>query len=162
MGTAQRSTKDLGMRDAVVRQLDWEPQVDASAVGVAVHDGAVTLTGFIESCSEKLAAERAAKRVPGVRAVANDVEVRPLLERTDADMANDAVRVLRARNTVPENVQATVHHGHVSLTGAVQWLFQKWAAEDAVGNIRGVRHVSSHIEVGWCCRCVMAIPSLTR
>jgi osmotically-inducible protein OsmY len=141
------STNDVRVRDAVVRQLYWDPQVDASAVGVAVNDGAVTLTGFIDSCSSKLAAERAAKQVRGVRAVANDLEVRPMLNRIDPDIATDVVRVLRARDSVPEAVQAAVHDGYVSLTGSVQWLFQKSAAEDAVRHVRGVRRVTNYITV---------------
>jgi len=145
--TASMSTNDVRVRDAVVHQLYWDQQVDASAIGVAVNDGAVTLTGFIDSCSSKLAAERAAKQVRGVRVVANDLEVRPMLDRTDADIASDIVRVLRARDNVPEGVQAAVHDGYVSLTGSVQSLFQKSAAEDAVRHVRGVRRVTNYISV---------------
>jgi osmotically-inducible protein OsmY len=141
------STNDVRVRDAVMRQLYWDPQVDTSAIGVSVNDGAVTLTGFIDSCSSKLAAERAAKQVRGVRAVANDLEVRPMLDRTDTDIATDVVRVLRARDSVPETVQAAVHDGYVSLTGPVQWLFQKSGAEDAVRHVRGVRRVTNYITV---------------
>lgn len=147
MSTPTLSAKDLRLRESVVRQLDWDPQVDAGAVGVAVDDGAVTLTGFIDSCSGKLAAERAVKRVHGVRAVANDLEVRPVLDRTDTDIAVDAVRALRARDNVPEGVQLAVHGGHVSLTGSVRWLFQKAAAEEAIRHVRGVRHIANHIAV---------------
>jgi hypothetical protein len=88
-------------RDAVMRQLDWDPEVEASAIGVAARNGTVTLTGFIDTYAGKLAAERAAKRVHGVRAVANDVEVRLRLERTDTDIAQDAVRALELRSMVP-------------------------------------------------------------
>lgn len=147
MSTASLSANDVRVRDAVVHQLYWDPQVDASAIGVAVNDGAVTLTGFIDSCSSKLAAERAAKQVRGVRAVANDLDVRPMLDRTDADIAADVVRVLRAQDSVPEAVQAAVHDGYVTLTGPVQWLFQKSAAEDAVRHVRGVRRVTNYITV---------------
>ena len=81
---------DISMKDAVMRQLEWDPEVDASAIGVAARGGTVTLTGYTDSYSGKLAAERAAKRVHGVRGVANDVEVRLKLERTDADIAQVA------------------------------------------------------------------------
>jgi osmotically-inducible protein OsmY len=130
-----------------MRQLDWDPEVDASAVGIAAKNGTVTLTGLIDTYSGKLAAERAAKRVHGVRAVANDIEVRLRLERTDADIAQDAARALQLRSTIPESVQAVVHNGHVTLTGKVDWLYQKETAERAVRHIRGVRNVLDHITV---------------
>ncbi len=145
MTTASVSTTDIRTREDVLRQLNWDPEIDASAIGVTARDGAVTLTGFIDSYSGKLAAERDAKLVHGVRAVANDIQVRPMLDRTDADIAADTATALRVMDTVPEVVQAAVHHGHVSLTGTVQWLFQKQAAERAVRHVRGVRGVASHI-----------------
>jgi osmotically-inducible protein OsmY len=147
VSTATLTSRDIQTRDAVMRQLDWDPRVDASAVAVAARDGAVTLTGFVDSCAGKLAAERAAKRVRGVRAVANDIDVRLKLERTDADIAEDAVLALRLRSTVPDTVQAAVHNGHVSLTGHVQWLFQKWDAEEAIRHVTGVRNVVNHVTV---------------
>jgi osmotically-inducible protein OsmY len=107
----------------------------------------VTLTGYIDTYSGKLAAERVVKRVRGVRAVANDIEVGLKLERTDADIAADVVRALEKRSTVPSSVQAAVHHGHVTLTGRVDLLFQKRDAENALGHIRGVRNVRNHITV---------------
>ena len=107
----------------------------------------MTLSGFIDTYSGKLAAERAAKRVHGVRAVANDVEVRLRLERTDPDIAQDAARALELRSTIPDGVQVVVHTGHVTLTGKVDWLFQKQSAENAVRDIRGVRGVLNHISV---------------
>jgi osmotically-inducible protein OsmY len=130
-----------------MRQLEWDPTVDASGVGVAAQNGTVTLSGFIDTYFGKLAAERAAKRVHGVRAVANDIEVRLRLERTDADIAQDATRVLQICSTIPETVQAAVHHGHLTLTGKVEWLYQKEMAERAVRHIRGVSGVMNHIRV---------------
>jgi osmotically-inducible protein OsmY len=130
-----------------MRQLDWDPEVDASAVGVAATHGTVTLTGFIDTYSGKLAAERAAKRGRGVRAVANDIEVRLRLERTDADIAQDAARALELRSMIPDAVQAVVHDGHLTLTGKVEWLYQKESAERAVRHLRGVRGVFNHITV---------------
>ena len=147
MSTATLTSRDIQTRDAVMRQLDWDPRVDASAVAVAAEGGAVTLTGFVDSYAGKLAAERAAKRVRGVRAVANDIDVRLKLDRTDADIAGDVVVALRLRGTVPDAVQAAVHSGHVSLTGHVQWLFQKWDAEEAIRHVAGVRQVVNHITV---------------
>lgn len=147
MTTATLSDADVQVRDAVMRQLDWDPEVDASAVGVAARNGTVTLTGFVDTYSGKLAAERVAKRVHGVRAVANDVEVRLRLERTDPDIASDAARALDLRGTIPQSVQAVVHNGHVTLTGNVDWLYQKDDAVSAVRHIRGLRGVLNHIVV---------------
>ena len=147
MSTASVTDADTRVRDAVVRQLEWDPEVDSSAIGVAAKGGTVTLTGFIGNYSGKLAAERAAKRVRGVRAVANDIEVRLKLERTDADIAGDVVRALEMRTTIPNAVQAAVHNGHVTLTGRVEWLFQSREAEKAIRHIRGVRQVMNHITV---------------
>jgi len=147
MSTATLTDKDLRVRDAVTHQLEWDPAVDASGVGVAARQGAVTLTGSIGSYSGKLAAERAAKRVIGVRAVANDIEVKTVAGRTDADIAADAATMLRLHNEVPDSVQAAVHHGHVTLTGTVDWHYQRMQAEKAVRYIRGVRHVIDHITV---------------
>jgi len=145
--TTTLTETDIRVRDAVRRQLDWEPEVDASAVGVTARQGVVSLTGFIDTYSGKLAAERAAKRVHGVRAVANDVDVRLRLERTDADIAQDVVRALQLRSTVPETIQAAVHNGHVTLTGKATWLYQKDGAAAAVKHIRGVRGVMNYIAI---------------
>ena len=138
---------DVRVRDAVLRQLEWDPEVDASAIGVTAKDGAVTLTGYINSYSGKLAAERAAKRVRGVRGVANDIDVRLKLDRTDADITADVVRALELHHTIPDAVQAAVHLGHVTLTGTVDWMFQKFDAERAVRHIRGVRNVINRIAI---------------
>jgi osmotically-inducible protein OsmY len=147
MTTASLTQHDLRVRDAVLRALEWEPAVDAGAVGVSAHEGAVTLTGYIDSYAQKLAAERVAKRVRGVRAVANDLAVRLKLERTDSDIAGDVVKALELRSTIPSGVQAAVHGGHVTLTGRVAWLYQKLDAEKVVRHVRGVRNVIDHISV---------------
>jgi osmotically-inducible protein OsmY len=141
VSTASLTDTDVRVREAVTRQLDWDPEVDASAVGVAARNGTVTLTGFIDTYAGKLAAERAAKRVHGVRAVANDIEVRLKLDRTDTDIAQDAARALDLRASIPEGIQAVVHHGRVTLTGKATWEFQRRDAEKAVRHVRGVRDV---------------------
>jgi osmotically-inducible protein OsmY len=147
MSTTHLTDRDVRLRDAVVRQLDFDPQGDTSAIGVAVRNGAVTLTGSIDSCPGKLAAERVAKRVAGVRAVANELEVRLTSERTDADLAADIVHTLESRSTVPPGVQASVHNGYVTLTGAVNWLFQRHDIGEAIHHVRGVRGLFNHIKV---------------
>lgn len=147
MTTATLTDTDVRVRDAVTRQLDWDPEVDASAVGVATKNGVVTLTGDIGSYPGKLAAERAAKRVRGVRAVANDIDVRLTLERTDPDIAADVLRALELRSNIPDTVQVVVHAGHVTLTGHVDWLFQRSGADRAARHIKGVRDVQNYITV---------------
>ena len=147
MTTATLTEADVRVRDAVMRQLDWDPEVDASAIGATASRGTITLTGFVDTYTGKLAAERAAKRVHGVRAVADNLEVRLRLDRTDADIAQDAARGLELRDGVPVSVQAVVRSGHVTLTGTVGFLYQKANAEEAVRHIRGVRHVSNRITV---------------
>jgi osmotically-inducible protein OsmY len=147
MSTHNLTDLDVRVRDQVERQLDWDPEVDSRGVGVAASGGVVTLTGYIDTYAQKLAAERAAKRVKGVRGVANDIEVRLKLGRTDVDIARDAVLALELRTTVPSTVQAVVHDGHVTLTGKVGWLYQARAAEKAVRHIKGVRGVFNHIDV---------------
>jgi len=141
------SDTDISMKDAVMRQLEWDPEVDSTAVGVTAKNGAVTLTGYIGTYMGKLAAERAAKHVRGVRAVANDIEVRLKLERVDSDVAADIVRALELHSGVPETVQAAVHHGHVTLTGKVNWMYQKRVAEKAIRHLRGVRNVLNYIVI---------------
>jgi len=93
--------KDTDLRRDVVDELEWEPSVDAAQIGVTAHDGVVTLTGTVKSYSEKLTAERVAKRVHGVKAIANDVEVRlpGASERTDSDIARAAVDALKWRTS---------------------------------------------------------------
>jgi osmotically-inducible protein OsmY len=147
MMIASVTSTDLHTRDAVLRQLAWDSQVDASAIGVTAHDGTVTLTGFIDSYPGKLAAERAVKRIRGVRAVANDLQVRLRLERTDAEIAADAAQALTLRSTVPDSVQVVVRNGHLTLTGTAPTLFQRMIAESAVHHVRGVKAVVNRIEV---------------
>jgi osmotically-inducible protein OsmY len=145
MAIATLSEVDTRIRDLVTRELEWDAAVDASAIGVTAKDRTVSLTGYVDTYFGKLAAERAAKRVRGVRAVANDIEVRPKIGRTDADIARDVVRSFELRSTVPDNVQATVHHGYVTLTGEAMWEFQRRDAEKAIRHVRGVRGVVNRV-----------------
>lgn len=147
MSTTTMTENDRRVRDNVVRQLDWDPAFDASGIGVSARDGVVTLTGYVDTYAGKLAAERAAKRVRGVRGIANDVEVRLKLGRTDPDIASDAVHALRLRATVPGAIQVMVHDGHITLTGEAKSLFVAREAEEAVRHIAGVRGVFNHVDV---------------
>jgi osmotically-inducible protein OsmY len=145
MLTTTHTLADERIRDAVLHQLDWEPEFDASGVGVTVEDGVATLTGSTESYAEKLAIERAVKRVYGVRGVANDIQVKLSDERSDSDIAHDCVMALRNRVTVPPQVKVTVRYGHVTLDGTVEWMYQKIAAEEALRSLRGVKSVANAI-----------------
>ena len=147
MSTTTLTDRDVRTRDDVLHQLEWDPDVDAGSIGVTAHDGAVTLTGYVDSYTGKLEAERAAKRVRGVRAVANELRVRLRLERIDEEIARDAALALRQRPGLPASVQATVRYGHLVLTGHVPWLFHRTAAELAVRPIPGVVEVTNRIEV---------------
>ena len=147
MTTASPTDTDSRVRLAVLRQLEWDPEVDAGAVAVAVTDAIVTLTGYVDSYAGKLAAERAAKRVAGVRVVASDINVCPRLPRTDADLACAAMHALDLRSTVPDTVQAVVHNGYITLIGIVSSRFQQRDAERAVRYIKGIRGVFNHVEV---------------
>jgi len=141
---------DLELKTNVETELNWEPSVNAADIGVAVKDNVVTLTGTVESYWERMTAERAASRVSGVKALANDLEVRlPFsIKRTDEDIAHAAVNRLDWSVTVPKDrLKVKVSQGRITLEGEVDWQFQKEAAEDAVRNLRGVKGVSNHLEV---------------
>ena len=147
MSVATLTQVDPKIREAVLHQLEWDPEVDASGIGITANDGAVTLSGFIDTYTGKLAAERAAKRVRGVRAVANELQVRVRFPRTDDQIAHDAARALSMRTGLPPSIQASVHHGHVTLTGTVATLFQREAADHAVRHINGVTGVVNRVVV---------------
>jgi osmotically-inducible protein OsmY len=139
---------DDEIRNSVLMELKWDPKVTSSDIGVAVKDGVVTLAGFVPSYWEKDAAEKAVKRVYGVRAVANDLEVKLLSSRTDPEIARDIVQELESHISIPANkIKATVKTGWVSLEGMVDWQYQKLLAESAVKKIRGVVGVTNNIEV---------------
>ena len=147
MATLVFNRTDDSVRNSVLHQLDWEPEFDASGIGVAVEDGVVTLTGHVDSYAGKLSAEHAAQRVYGVCAVANDLQVKLDDDRDDTDVARDCVQALHNRVTVPQQVKLSVRNGHVTLEGTVEWMFQRMASEDAVKALRGVKGVSNRITV---------------
>jgi osmotically-inducible protein OsmY len=147
MSTLVWNRTDESVRNSVLHQLDWEPEFDASGIGVAVGEGVVTLTGHVDSYVAKLAAEHAAQRVYGVCAVANELQVKLEDDRDDTDVAHDCVQALRNRVTVPPQVKLSVRHGHVTLEGTVEWMFQRMASEEAIKTIRGVKGVSNRIAI---------------
>jgi osmotically-inducible protein OsmY len=149
-GTAARApaSSDDEIRNSLLMELKWDPKITSTDIGIAVKDGVATLTGFVPSYWEKDAAEKAAKRVSGVKAVANDLEVKLLTTRTDPEIARDIVHQLESHIGIPaENIKATVRSGWVTIEGRVDWQYQKVLAEAAVKKIRGVIGVSNKIEV---------------
>jgi osmotically-inducible protein OsmY len=143
-----RSDEEI-QRD-VLAELKWDARVQPNEIGVAVKDGVVTLTGWVDSYLKKWAAEEAAHRVRGVKAVANDIEVRlPVAdERTDADIAAAAVRALEWDAGVPiDKLDVTVSKGWVTLRGEVEWQHQKEDAERVVRRLTGVKGVTNLIVV---------------
>jgi osmotically-inducible protein OsmY len=140
--------QDKSVREDVIRELDWEPVVRSTDIGVGVKDGIVTLSGVVESHAAKRAVERAAGRVRGVRALSSQLEVKPAgtAERSDADIAWAAANALAWNALVPqERVTVSVTHGWILLEGAVERRFQKMAAEDAVADLAGVVGVTNLI-----------------
>jgi osmotically-inducible protein OsmY len=139
------TTVDQRLKDSVSNQLIWDPEVDASLIGLSAQDGVVTLSGYVDTYAAKLAAERAARRVYGVKAVANELGVKLASERIDPDIAKDAVEALRNRIDVPLGINVTVRDGYITLAGSVEWMYQKMSAERAVRYLRGVRGVLNHV-----------------
>lgn len=148
--TAAVSYTDEQVQDQVLAELEWDPRVRSTRNGVTVKDGVVTLTGWVDSYVKKLAAQRAACRARGARAVVNDIKVHlpTFAQRTDADIAAEARRALARHALVPaERIQGTVSKGVITLDGEVTWEFEKRAAEGAVLRLVGVRGVVANIKV---------------
>ena len=140
---------DAQLQKDVEEELRCEPCVTAASIGVVVRDGTVTLSGMVPTYAEKQAAERAARRVAGVRSIAEEIRVKPagLHKRNDTEIVEAVVNALQAHVWVPTDIQATVENGWVSLRGMVTWQFQKEAATIAVRYLAGVQGVSNDITV---------------
>src|SRR3984957_4620045 len=139
---------DNEFRRDVELALEWEPSVDERRIGVSVIDGIVTLTGEVGSYAEKWKAERTVERVVGVKGLANELEIRTPDKRSDTDIARAALDALKWNVTVPaDQLQVKVTEGWLTLTGDVNWDYQRRAAERAVRNLRGVKGISNLIAV---------------
>lgn len=141
---------DAQLQRDVIDELRWEPSVTEKEIGVAVRDGVITLSGSVPTFAEKYAAEQAVERVSGVRAIADELEVRlpSLYRRGDTDIAHTVVNALTWDVSVPdERITSRVADGWVTIEGEVEWRFQKDAATHAVRNLAGVRGVSNMIRV---------------
>ena len=139
---------DEAIHADVIVELTWDPEVSETEVGVEVDDGVVTLTGAVDAYAKKRAAERAAFRISGVRAIANDLSVKGAGVRNDTDIATAVATALECSSVVPhERIDATVKNGKVFLAGNVDWDYQRVAAEMAVRHLKGVRDVVEMIDV---------------
>jgi osmotically-inducible protein OsmY len=147
------AAKPLVRRDEQIRQdvqfeLKGDPKITSPDIAIAVKDGVVTLSGFTSSYWEKDAAEKAAKRVYGVRGIANDIEVKLFASRTDPEIARDCIHELENHIAIPsDKIKVTVRSGWVTLEGTVDWQFQKTLAESAVKKLRGVLGITNNIQL---------------
>lgn len=143
-------TTDHGLQQRVQEELDWEPSLNASLIFVAIHKGVVTLTGEVTNYAKKLAAEKAVKRVAGVKAVVDQLEVGLSISdlRTDGSIAQAALDTIRWHCELDEKmINVKVDHGTVYLEGQVDWAYQRDTAEKAVMNISGVKKINNYLTV---------------
>jgi osmotically-inducible protein OsmY len=148
VATATITRTDQEIQKDVLAELKWDAQVQPNEIGVSVKDGVVTLTGWVDSYLKKWSAEEAAHHVGGVRAVANDIEVKLATERTDADIAEAAVNAVRWDAFIPtDKIHVTVSKGWVTLKGEVEWQYEKQEAERVVRRLSGVKGVTNLITV---------------
>lgn len=150
MATSTIHQSDEQLQADVIAELKWDPEIQPNEIGVVAKDGVVTLTGWVDSYLKKRAAEDAAHRVEGVKAVANDIEVRlpSSSERTDSDIAATVLRSLEWDAAVPvDKIKVTVRRGWVTLEGEVAWQYQKDDAERVVYRLTGVVGVTNMITV---------------
>jgi len=141
---------DSQLQHDVIAELEWEPSVDHADIGVAVNDGVVILSGFVKSYPEKMAAEKATRRVAGVKAIAEEIKVRFASDPKTADheIAKRILDMFAWNVSIPDQqIKVKVEHGWVTLTGTVDWFYQSNEARKAAGRITGVIGVSNLLEV---------------
>lgn len=150
MGTLAdfRTRADEDVREDIGREFEWDPQITSTDIAVAVNDNVVELSGFVSSLAEKDAAERAAKRVRGVRGVANDLQVTPASMRNDPEILREVLEHIGTHVFVsPQQITATVRDGWVALEGTVDWQYQRRLAESGIQTLRGVRGVTNRVVI---------------
>ena len=150
MASTATTQTDEDIQREVLRELKWDAEVAPNEIGVAVRNGVATLTGWVDTFTKKWAAERAALRIRGVKAVVNNIEVRlaPSHEQTDTELAQSIARVLEMDSLVPDDmVKVSVSSGWVTLRGEVDWDYQRREAERVVRTLIGVKGVSNLITV---------------
>ncbi len=142
--------KDEDIRDDILAEIDWDPMIESTEIGVTVKDGAVALHGVVESYAERLAAERAAKRVKGVRTIAEEVNVKYPSDRSisDEDISERIAKAFDWHYAFREyDLKAEVRNGVVTLTGQVEWNYQRDTAQNYITEIQGVTGVSNQIKL---------------
>lgn len=142
--------KDSTLKQDILDELEFEPSIDANDIGVAVEDGVVTLSGHVPNYGQKQAVERAVARVKGVRGIAENIEVRYPggSGMADDEIARRAINTLKWSTLIPEGrVLVTVENGWVTLTGKLDWNYQKVGAADALRDLKGVTGISNQIEL---------------
>lgn len=141
---------DSQLQHDVMAELEWEPSIDHADIGVAVNDGVVTLSGYVKSYPQKVAAEKATRRVAGVRAIAEEIKVRFASDPKTADheIAKRIIDMFAWNVSIPDDkIKVKVEHGWVTLSGIVDWHYQSNEARVAAGRVTGVTGVSNLIEV---------------
>ncbi|WP_431200622.1 BON domain-containing protein [Mucilaginibacter sp. P25] len=141
---------DNQIQKDVMDELKWQPFLNSSEIGVAVKNGIVTLSGNVDSFSKKLTAERAAKKVAGVKAIAEDIHigVSPAYWRTDAEIAEAVLNALKWHSVVPDDkIKIKVEDGDVTLEGELEWEYQRVNAQTAIQYLSGVRSVFNRITI---------------
>lgn len=139
---------DITLQQAVLDELQWEPSVNAAHIGVTARDGVVTLSGDVSSYAEKWAAVQAARRVSGVKGLADEIKVHYAFDIDDTDIAKQAVQALSWDIEVPVNkITVKVEAGWVTLSGTLDWYYQRNAAEADVRKLKGVLGVTNNIVI---------------
>jgi osmotically-inducible protein OsmY len=139
---------DLSLRQSIMDELEFQPYIDAANIGVTVDNGVVTLTGHVKSYAQKISVERAVKSMKGVRAVAEEIQVRPMKGAGTADdaIASRALNILTWSSDIPEqDIKVIVQKGWITLEGEVDWQYQKETAEMAVRKLSGVVGVDNRL-----------------
>ena len=139
---------DLSIKEDVLDELAWQPNIDETEIGVTVKNGVVTLNGIVDNYTKKRAVENAVKNVTGVKAVAEEIKVQYSVndKQTDADIAKAAINAIKWHSSLPDDVvNVKVEDGWVYLTGEVEWEYQKTSAINSVEEIKGVHGVSDSI-----------------
>lgn len=141
---------DIQIQEDVIEQLKWEPFLNSAEIGVAVKNGIVTLSGIVDTYSKKITAEDAAKKIAGVKAVAENIQVgiSPAYRKTDAEIADAVLFALKWNANIPnDRIKVKVEDGVVSLEGELEWEFQRSEARHAVERLAGVRSLNNLIKI---------------
>ena len=138
---------DSEVKRDVINELSWDPSINATQVKVSADNGVVTLRGSVPHYIEKMSAEHSAQRVGGVKAVADELEVKGVFDKTDEEIARAAINAMDWNYSVPEEVKVSVDNGWITLSGEAEWDYQRNAAVDSVSELLGVSGVTNDISL---------------